>query len=75
MSVVFKEMGEYVIIRKTEFEKLKEGYRQYENKKEFSRKYMREKYAKAKLEQEKLKAKLEIEMTDEEFAFHQEYTS
>jgi hypothetical protein len=71
----YKEMGEYVIIKKTEFEKLQKVQKQYENKKEFSRNYMRAKYAKQKLEKEKQKESDSIDLTEEELLFHLEHTS
>ena len=48
----FKEMGDYVVIKKTYFQKLQKSHEQHEKKNEFSRNYMRKKYSEEKLKKE-----------------------
>jgi len=71
-----KEMGEYLIIKKTDFEKYKNAYDKYEQKKESARNYMRKKYNEEKLRKQNEKIEEYPDpYLDPEFLFQIEHVS
>lgn len=49
---IHEDLGKYVVISKVNYELLMKSYDQYEKKKSYSRKYMREHYPQMKLKKE-----------------------